>query len=84
MDLRPIIDEIASHADDLLPGAKSRDRGRTDIAELIVAEYPNLGRADRKKVVDGVMAVLEHEDFFGTQYATGAFDEDDSESDSSR
>ena len=76
MDLRPLIAEIASQADDFLAGAKSRDEGRAGIAEFIIAEYPTLGPADRKKVIQSVMAILEHDDFFGTQYATGAFDEE--------
>ncbi len=76
MDLRPIIDETVSQADELLADAKTREQGRVGIAEFIATEYPQLSPADRKKAIEGVMALLEHDDFFGTQYATGAFDEE--------
>ena len=49
MDLRPIIDEAVSQADDLLADAKTRDQGRAGLAEFIAVEYPNLNTADRKK-----------------------------------
>jgi len=77
MDLRSIIEDIASQADDFLAGATSREQARAGIAELLNADYFQLGPADCKKVTDAVMAILEHEDFFGTEFAGGAFDEDE-------
>ena len=82
MDLRPIIVETASQAEEFLADDATRELGRAGIAEFIAAEYPQLGSADRKEVIERVMAILEDDDFFGTQYATGAFDEEP-ESDSS-
>ncbi|MSU70629.1 MAG: hypothetical protein EXS39_07635 [Opitutaceae bacterium] len=63
MDLQPIIEEIASQADAFLAGATSRKQGRAGIAELLNADHAHLGPADRQKVTDGVMAILEHDDF---------------------
>jgi hypothetical protein len=79
MDLSPIIQEIASQADDFLAGASSREQGRAGIAELLTLDYPQLNPADRKTVTDAVMAILEDEDFFGTEFAGGAFDDDESD-----
>jgi len=64
MELRPIIDEIASQADDFLAGAASRREARAGIAELINADYPRLAPAEREQVAGAVMAVLEAEGFF--------------------
>src|SRR5436305_2104666 len=56
LDLRPVIDEIASQADDFLAGATTRAQARAGIAELINLDYFNLIPEDRKLVTDGVMA----------------------------
>lgn len=64
MDLRLIIDAIASQADDFLAGAESRAEARAGIAAQINAAHPGLAPADRKKVADAVMAILEEEGFF--------------------
>jgi hypothetical protein len=76
MDLRLIIEEIASEADDFLAGATSREQARAGIAELLNADYFHLAPADGQKVIEGVMAILDYEDFFGTEFAGGAFDEE--------
>jgi hypothetical protein len=76
IDLRPIIDEIAGQADDFLAGTTDRAQARAGISELLTLDYIDLTPDDRKKVTDGVMAVLENEDFFGTEYVGGAFDDD--------
>jgi hypothetical protein len=81
VDLRPIIDEIASRADDFLAGARDRAQGRAGISELLTIDYPDLDPAQRSTVVTGVMAVLEHEDFFGTEFVGGVFDETDADDD---
>lgn len=80
MNLPDIIQEIASQADDFLAGASNREQGRAGISEMITVDYPELNPADRKKVTDAVMAILEDEDFFGTEFAGGAFDDDGDES----
>jgi hypothetical protein len=80
MNLRPIIDEIASQADDFLEGVTSREQARAGIAELITMDYAGLDAAERKLVSDHVMALLEDESFFNGGFAGFSFD-DDSESD---
>jgi len=55
------------------------DQGRAGIAELLTIDYDYLAPADRKKVIDHVMAILEHDDFFGTEFAGNPFAEDDPE-----
>ena len=78
MELKAIIDEIACQADDFLAGADNRAQGRAGIAELITMDYAQLNPADRATVVQGVMAVLEAEDFFGVEFVGDPFaDEDD-------
>jgi len=64
MDLRSIIDEIASQADDFLSGAANRKEARAGIEEQINADYPRLSAAERKKVAEDVMTILENEGFF--------------------
>ena len=76
-DFRHIIDEIASQADDFLAGAPDRAHARAGIAELLNMDYFALGPDDRKKVTDGVMAVLEAEDFFGTEFVGDPFKDDE-------
>jgi hypothetical protein len=76
MDLRPIITEIASQADDFLEGVTDRKEARAGIAEFIQIEYSQLPAADRKSVSDAVMAVLEDESFFDGGFAGHSFDED--------
>lgn len=72
-DLHPIIDEIASRADDFLAGARDRAQGRAGIEELLTMDYPGLTPPDRAAIVAGVMAVLEEEDFFGTEFVGDPF-----------
>ena len=64
MDFRSIIEEIASQVDDFLAGIANRKEARAGIDELINADHPQLSPGDRKKVAEGVMAILEQEDFF--------------------
>jgi hypothetical protein len=75
-DLRHIIDDIANQADEFLADAKDRKQARAGIEEFITLEHAGLPPGDRKKVVEGVMAVLEQEDFFGTDFAGDAFRDD--------
>ena len=64
MDFHDIIEEIASQADDFLAGVANRKEARAGIDELINADHPQLSPGDRKKVAEGVMAILEQEGFF--------------------
>jgi hypothetical protein len=79
MDLQPIIDDIASRADDFLVERSDRKDAREAIAALLTDEHPALGVKDRKKAVDGVMAILEQEDFFGTEFAGDSWKDGDDE-----
>jgi hypothetical protein len=74
MDLRSIIDEIASRADDFLAGAANRKEARAGIDELVNADHPQLSPGDRQKIAEGVMAILEDEGFFEFPHRGGAAD----------
>jgi hypothetical protein len=64
VDPDSIIAQIANEADDLLAGAGNRKEARADLAELLDADHPKLSPADRKKVIEGVIAILDKEGFF--------------------
>lgn len=64
MNLDSIIDEIASQADDFLAEASNRKEARAGVAELVNADYPEPGAADRTAVIERVMAILDREGFF--------------------
>lgn len=76
-NLRPIIDEIASQAEEFLAGAKDRDQAKAGISELITMDYGQLSPPDRTLVVAAVMSVLEAEDFFGTEFVGDPFRDDE-------
>jgi hypothetical protein len=80
-DLRAIIDDIANRADDFLAGARDRAQGKAGIAELITMDYPTLNPADREAVISGVMAILEEEDFFGTEFVGDPFSDNEADED---
>jgi hypothetical protein len=79
MDLHAIIEDIANRADDFLAERSDRKDAREAIGALIADEYPALAIKDRKKVNDGVMAILEKEDFFGTEFAGDSWKDDSDE-----
>lgn len=81
IDLRPIIEEIAFQADDFLEGVRDRSQARAGISELLTLDYSHLTPPQRTEVTDGVMAVLEDEDFFGTEYVGDAFADDEPDED---
>jgi hypothetical protein len=64
MKLHAIIDELADEADEFLAGAGSRSEARAGIAERLTIAYPKLAPDERAIVTDGVMKILEEEDFF--------------------
>lgn len=80
-DLRPIIDDIASRADDFLAGTRDRAQARAGIEEVLTMDYPELPPPDRTIIVAGVMTVLEDEDFFGTEFVGDPFTDNDEEDD---
>jgi hypothetical protein len=77
IDLRPIVEEIVSQADDFLAGAGNRSRARAGISELLTLDYFGLTPAQRTNVIADVMAVLDAEDFFETEYVGNPFEDDD-------
>ncbi len=79
MELYAIIAEIANRADDFLAGADNRAQGRAGVAELLTMDYPWLNPADRAAVTTGVMALLEAENFFGVEYVSNPFTDEDDE-----
>ena len=82
MNLRPIIDEIASQAEDFLKGVTDRTQARAALAEFIGQDYAGLIPADRKIVSDAVMAFLEEENVFDGGFAGHSFhDESETEVD---
>lgn len=81
MDLRAIIEQIASEADDFLAGASDRAQARAGIAELLNMDFFELSPTDRQQVTDGVMAILEEEEFFDEEYVGNPFADDEPESD---
>ena len=72
-DLRPIINDIASRADEFLDGTKDRAQSRAGIDEFLTMDYALLSPPDRTVVITGVMSILEDEDFFGTEYVGDPF-----------
>ena len=76
MNLAAIIAEIADQADDFLDGVTDRAQARAGIAELINMDYFELSPADRTTVINGVMAALEAEEYFGTEFVGDPFKDD--------
>jgi hypothetical protein len=75
MNLRPIIDEVASQADDFLVSINDRTQARGSIDDFVAQDYPKLRQDDRKTVVHAVLAILEDEGFFGERFVD-SFDSD--------
>lgn len=64
MDLRSVIDEVANDADECFADCESTSDCRDAIKQLVSERYPALSIADRRAVVNGVIAILQEEDFF--------------------
>jgi len=79
MHLAAIIAEIADQADEFLKGVTDRAQARAGIAEQINLDFFELNPADRKTVIEGVMATLEAEEFFGIEFVGDPFSDDGSE-----
>lgn len=78
MTLEALIAEIADQADVFLDGVTDRAQARAGIAEQINLDYFELNPGDRKAVTEGVMAVLEAEEFFGIEFVGDPFSDDGS------
>ncbi len=75
-DLRPIVQEIASLADEFLDAKGDRAQARVDIFEMLTLDYSDLTTPERARVTDSVMAVLESDDYFGIEFVGDAFKDD--------
>ncbi|MBM3843054.1 MAG: hypothetical protein FJ397_07305 [Verrucomicrobia bacterium] len=73
LDLRPLAQDLAQRAGDLLHPVPNRNEARRLLLEEIELEYPALGAAQRAQVVDWTLAWLEADDFFGVEYVGNAF-----------
>lgn len=76
-DLHTVIDDIANRADEFLAGVKNRPEARAGIEELLTIDYPDIVGKERTAVVNGVMGILENEDFFGSEFVGDSFAESD-------
>lgn len=79
MNLAAIIAEIADQADEFLKGVTDRAQARAAIAEQINLDFFELNPVDRKTVIEGVIATLEAEEFFGIEFVGDPFSDDGSE-----
>ena len=71
-----LIDRIADRADELLAGASNRAQARAGVEEQVTLEQPGLPPAERHRVVEGVMAILDREGFFEGEHAAGSTDDE--------
>jgi len=76
MNLAAIIAELADQAEEFLEGVTDRAQARAAIVEQINLDYFTLHPTDRTKVTAGVMATLEAEEFFGTEFVGDPFKDD--------
>ena len=79
MSLKPIIDDIANQADGFLDGVTTRSEARAAISEQLTIKYRTLSGIERSKVIDGVLAILDDEDFFELGAGSEADDADASD-----
>lgn len=74
------MDDVANEADVFLQPEVGREAAREDIRDYVKSHQPELPASERVQVVNGVLAILEEEDFFrGTRRAAiwpGATDVD--------
>ena len=81
VDLRPIIADLVERAADFLAGVSDRKLARAGVEEEITLDYPTLNPSDRAAIVSSVMAMLEEDDFFGTEFVGDVFSDTDSTDD---
>lgn len=73
LDLRPLAQDLAQRAGDLLHPVPDRNEARRLLRDEIEVEHPGLGETARTQVVEWTLALLEGEDFFGVEYVGDAF-----------
>lgn len=77
MNLQSLVDEVASEADAFLATVDGRKDARDAISDYLYETYPSLSRKEHTVVVNGVLEVLESEDFFGGGPADGEWSDRD-------
>jgi hypothetical protein len=75
MNVQSIIESLAGRADELLSDAQNRKEARTLIGEVLTKENPKLSGVERQHVTDGVMEILEEEEFFEGSGTRGEWSE---------
>ena len=68
MNLKSLVDEVANEADAFLVSVEGRKETREAIADYVSDNYPELSRKEHHVVVNGVIGILESEDFFGVEH----------------
>ncbi len=68
MNLNNLVDEVANEADAFLVAVEGRKETRDAIADYVSENYPDLSRKEHNVVVNGVLQILENEDFFGVEH----------------
>ena len=73
MNVQDIINAAADDADDFLAGISSMTEARPAIREYLQSNYPGLPAPDQERIVAGVLAILEEEEFFQAAGRNEAF-----------
>ena len=73
MDLRPLAQDLAQRAGDLLHPIPDRNGAKRLLLEEIGVEHPALGPGERAQLVAWTLALLEADDFFGVEYVGDVF-----------
>ncbi len=68
MNLNSLVDEVANEADSFLATVEGRKETREAIADYVSDNYPELSRKEHNVVVNGVINILESDDFFGVEH----------------
>ncbi|WP_221028805.1 hypothetical protein [Actomonas aquatica] len=68
MNLNRLVDEVADNADSFLSDVVGRKETRDAVADHVQENYPDLSRKEQTVVINGVLEILEGEDFFGSDY----------------
>ncbi|MEN9812264.1 MAG: hypothetical protein RL479_950 [Verrucomicrobiota bacterium] len=73
LDLRPLAQDLAQRAGDLLHPIPDRNGAKRLLLEEIEVEHPALGPGERAQLVAWTLALLEADDFFGVEYVGDVF-----------
>jgi hypothetical protein len=79
MNLQAIATAAADQADDFLQGVNSPTEAKPVILEWLADQYPQLPPADRPKVVQALLAILDREDFFAVAGSKDSWAEEQTE-----